>query len=159
MVVCDVAEMKMCRWHLLESVNGKRQLVLIVEVLHSSALGQCRLFTLCFSIFFFFFKRMFICFFMKMIYINNKHWRKSAAAVCCRITWKNNDERHRALMRHLESHIKRQPGVFPHTLGNRCLSLMPCGSLKGWSATWCFKYFQKSHQVTTDQTRGSSLYI
>ena len=75
---------------------------------------------------------MFICFLMKMIYINNKHCDESTDAVCCRITWKNNDERRQALMRHLELHIKRQPGVFLHSLGNWCLSLMPCASLKGW---------------------------
>ena len=82
--------------------------------------------------FIFFFSSMFICFLMKMIYINNKHCDESTDAVCCRITWKNNDERRQALMRHLELHIKRQPGVFLHSLGNWCLSLMPCASLKGW---------------------------
>lgn len=70
-----------------------------------------------------------------MIYINNKHCEESTDAVCCRITWKNNDERRQALMRHLELHIKRQPGVFLHSLGHWCLSLMPCASLKG-SRLW-----------------------
>jgi len=56
---------------------------------------------------------MFICFWMEMIYINNKRCEKSADAMCFRITRKNNDERHHALMRHLELHLKRQPGVFP----------------------------------------------
>lgn len=74
------------------------------------------------------FQWMFIHCLMKMIYINNKHCEKSADAVCYRITWKNNDERHQALMRHLELHIKRQPGVFLHSLGNWCLSLMPGAS-------------------------------
>lgn len=127
---------KCVAWHLLESVKGKRQLVsplldcLSYKLLRIGPMLSLHLVLFNF-ILFFFFKRMFICFLMKMIYINNKHCKKSADAVCCRITWKNNDERHRALMRHLESHIKRQPGVF-HSLGNWCLSLMPRASLKGW---------------------------
>ena len=48
--------------------------------------------------------------------------------MCYIIIWKNNDERHQALMRHLELHIKREPGVSLHSLGNWCLSscLVPC---------------------------------
>lgn len=130
-------KMEMCSRHLLESVNGKRQLVfpsldcVRSKLLRTGPMLSFHLVIFNFN-FFFFLKRMFICFLMKMIYINNKHCEKSADAARYRITWKNNDERHQALMRHLELHIKRQPGVFLHSLGNWCLSLMPCASLRGW---------------------------
>lgn len=122
---------------LLESVNGKRQQVFPFFDCISYKLLRIGpvLSPPCDFQFHFFFSSMFICFLMKMIYINNKHCEESTDAVCCRITWKNNDERRQALMRHLELHIKRQPGVFLHSLGNWCLSLMPCASLKG-SRLW-----------------------
>lgn len=130
--------------HLLESVNGKRQLVFpIFDCVRSKYLRIGPMLSPHLVIFEMaevpaLFQSMFICVLMKMIYINNKHCERSADAVCYRITWKNNDERHQALMRHLELHIKRQPGVFLHSLGNWCLSLMLCALLKGWLP--CFGY-------------------
>ena len=129
--------MEMCGRHLLESVNGKWQLVFpfldcgCYKLLRIGPVLPVQL-VIPYFVFFCFFQRMFISFLMKMIYINNKQCEKSADAVCYRVTWKNNDERHQALMRHLELHIKRQPGVFLHSLGNWSLSLMPFTSLKGW---------------------------
>lgn len=80
-----------CGRHLLESVNGKRQLVYLFldcvsyKLLRIGPMLSVHL--VIFNFFFFsFFQRMFICFLMKMIYINNKHCEKSADAVCYRIT-------------------------------------------------------------------------
>lgn len=163
--------MEMCGRHLVESVNGKRQLVFpFLDCVSYKLFRIGPILSVHLVIFnFFFFQRMFICFLMKMIYINNKHCEKSADAVCYRITWKNNDERHQALMRHLELHIKRQPGVFLHSLGNWCLSLMPCASLTGWMLWFgsqmtrfiFFFSFQadilpiKSSMTTTENSSGS----
>lgn len=102
--------------------------------MHSLGSDQRCLFALWFLNFNIFFSKGVYLLFDEVIYINNKQCEKSADAVCYRITWKNNDERHQVLMRHLEMHIKRQPGVFLHSLANWCLSLLPWASLQVWIA-------------------------
>lgn len=128
----------MCVWRLLAPVNGQRRLEFHLLHCVSYALfriGPTMSFRLVISQFqYFFFPKGVYLLFDEVIYINNKQCEKSADAVCYRITWKNNDERHQVLMRHLEMHIKRQPGVFLHSLGNWCLSLLPWASLQEWIA-------------------------
>lgn len=118
---------------------------------NSFGIGQSCLFTFCFSILIFLKAPL-----MKVIYINNKHYESSADAVCCRITWKNNDERHQVLMRHLELHIKRQPGVFLHSWVNWSLSLMLCMSLK-WQMPWFSKVNSKLAERKIQNARFSVL--
>lgn len=97
--------------------------------------GPCSLFTCWFMLLNFFLPKLLICFLMKMICMN-KHCERSTDAVCDRITWKNNDERHPALMRHLELQIKRQPGLFLRSVGNCCLSSAPFASLRLRTPIW-----------------------
>ena len=91
---------------------------------------------------------------METICINNKQCEQSADAVYRRITWKNNDERHHALMKHLVRRIKRQPGAFPGSLGNRCLFLMLWASLKTCMGVPWFGY-----QITPVVVAPFMLYL
>lgn len=120
--------MKMCCRHLLQSGSGKQQLLFpLLDCLSHKLLniGPMESFP-AESINLFVFlggggsaiswkMSAYMCFDVK-IYPNNS----VGSCRCCalRITWKNNDERHRPLMRHLELHIKRQPGAFLRSLGN-----------------------------------------
>jgi hypothetical protein len=91
---------------------------------------------------------------METICINNKQCEQSADAVYRRITWKNNDERHHALMKHLVRRIKMQPGAFPGSLGNRCFFLMLWASLKTCMGVPWFGY-----QITPVVVAPFMLYL